>query len=222
MPRTFSMIISVPLLVAFSTTLGSDDSAKQAVKTLTELRETISKQLPAGWTASISPVEPALVISSDKPVPVEYRKLASFQLAKQTEEQVKIRLVAMAYVSPEEHKQIQQQNDACKKKRLRFEDENLSHLFRRVISSNKIERPYPPATYAPEADKEKELITEYALLWLNTQARNLPTHHYKNLSFRLEGLEDGPMLVASIADKQGEKQYLDILKMLEKVAPRYE
>ncbi|MDP1564423.1 MAG: hypothetical protein Q8M16_23835 [Pirellulaceae bacterium] len=148
--------------------------------------------------------------------------MASFQLAKRVEEPVEIRLVAMVYVSPDEYQQINKQNEANTKKRLAFEDNNLSHLFNRVTSSDKIERPYPPEAYAPQTKEEKEIITEYAFLWLNTRSKILPSHRFKTISFKLEGLEDGPRLMASIAEQQTEKQYRDILKMLETVAAPYE
>ena len=204
-------------LMCGSGSLAAEFSPQRAADTHEELRGAVQKVVPSGWAVIVSPAEPALVISCEKNLSVEYRSVASFQVLKRANERVAVRFVAAPFVSPERHASIQQRNRERRQRRIQFEDRHLSKMAEATTLTFKLELPIPPTRYKPQTGQEKHTITEYAFLWLRTQPKNLPSHAFKDISFHRHGLKRG----ASIVDEAKAREYNSIMKSVEKMIEPY-
>ena len=192
---------------------------------LAELLQKVRSTLPQGWAARLTQKNDQLIVAFKKEASVEYRSEAAFILLKRVDEPIQISLVRVQFITVDEYENQKNNNQLERQKRIEFEEKHLSHLFDNVLQNHKISNhPFPPKMYNPQTADDKQAVTDYEALWNNTEPMELPTHMFKNASFRIKHYPiinaGGPHIY--IVDEHLRKQHDAIMVSLSELLSEYE
>ncbi len=198
---------------------------KDDVDTLEKLQREIKRILPSGWDVEIIPTarwreprsdegdSPCLLISTKESVSVQFQfpNSAPGSPPEKRSQKLDLALVAFPLVSSEQHASMLKTNSEKTNTRL-----NFMNKLKGIQWAHMGPTPFPPTAYRPKSEKEKQLVLEYAFLWMRTEPQKLPTHHYTTLSFTLS--KDDSVL---ILDEPRDKEFLQIQKSLNQILTPY-
>jgi hypothetical protein len=214
------------LLLSICNSQASAAEQERNAESFEKLRAECVKFVPRGWIVELTLANdgnsaragecPALVIRTERSVPVEYH-MPNPSTAGETfrkTEPLAIRLVAQPYVSPIDYAAMKRRNNDFTAQRTamakRMKSEKINSAFMGP-------EPIPPSGFRPESYTETRLVWEYAFLWLETEPKPLPTHRFEILTLKL----DAPQNV-TINDKRAAEDFQAILQSIGKTLAAYE
>lgn len=164
------------------------------------------------------------MIKSAEPLPVEY--IAQIGLPARSRDEpepppdithkvVEATLTFVKYMSPQDHAAARKHNDRLRQPRLDF----IRSRLRQDLFGYKSPPPWRPSAYSPRSAQERQLIQEYAFLWIATEPQPLPTHYFRTLSIDLSGMS--PSFI-KIHHAKKDKEFHQILDELDKIVEPYE
>lgn len=219
-PRTCLFTFILALMVANHICAADEDANRVAL--LEEVATKVRKLLPASWEVTITPSaddfsgsdEPALVVRTKQPVATltQYPNPAPGQKPLAKEVIVSVRFECRPFVSQEAHANATKRNLAMRDERLAFAAKHLSKVQTGYMGNP----PIPPGHHTPENAEQQRAVLEYAFLWLRTVPEELPSHHYRNLSF-----DRNYAFYTTMADPAKAKEFNKLLDKLDEILTPY-
>jgi hypothetical protein len=231
-PSAFGRTMFIFMEVDTITVLSQPPEVTAAAN-LKKLISRIESGLPSGWTVNFKrdrnrcrESEARLVIQSTQPLPLEYIGQIGAPAPSDdpdpssdiVRKPATIDVLFASYLTPQEYESAKAENRQLQQKRRQFE---LAHLSR-VRYGWKGPHPLPPIAYEAHSPKEENLLREYAFLWLSTEPRRLPTHHYATLAVIAYDLHGMSSIHIKIHDPAKDREYRELLKRLEATFQPYE
>lgn len=213
------------LLIVFTmgaVAFAADDATDQAAQ-LEQLLAEVQQTLPAGWSAEITPTEkwpthrrtnaPGLVVYRHENVQGYYDAPNPGSDGPETQStEVMFMFTAMPYLTQPQYRNLKNDNETRGQTRLEFE-KKLKDIPGGYMGAN----PWPPGAYEPADESQRNLIRQYAFVWLNTEPHPLPNYSYNHLSF------DGYMQENLVCEKStDQKELATVRALLLKLLNRYE
>ena len=225
--------VAILLLAFVFNTRSVEASEKEDIAQLEQLITQVEKILPAGWTAAFEvanepcgrsgpSVQPLLVVKSSEKLPVEYSSSIGRPAAGAdpspyvVHDVVKIEFAFVPYMSPSDYATARKKNEDLDLQRRTFEERRLNK------KQSNYKGGFNPATYPRQTGDKSPLVREYAFVWLNTEPRPMPTHHYGSLAVATHDLRGTTSVEVIIHDAAKNQQFKHILDGLEKIFVPYE
>jgi hypothetical protein len=219
----------IAAFAAASVSRGDDDVARDSAN-LRQLLRRVEAVLPTRWRAEITPDVPidAQLLwrnRSGSPCLTVWRTAPALGIPSAPgmpggtgsdnfpwEEVVpRLQLSLVEFLSEEEFARKATENRRKQARRIDFIERQLSGIERQT----KNPYPYPPHAFHPKTDRERELVRQYALVWMRTEPDELPTHHDTTLAFILERDE------YSFRDRAVEREYDAVRERIESLVTPY-
>ena len=168
---------------------------------LRQLLRRVEAVVPAGWRAEITPdvpVDAQLLwrLRSGGPCLTVWRTAPVLGMPNAPgmpgvsdpddlpweEVRPRLQLTLVEFLSDNQFAQRATENRRKQARRNGFIERQLSGIERQT----KNPYPCPPVAFRPKSDAERELVRQYALVWMRTEPVELPTHHDGTLAFITE------------------------------------
>lgn len=189
------------------------DAYAERSKDLQEALSKIKAVLPEGWeaefvcerrhqsalvatrTKKVAAMLPAAINPSAKDVEDE----SEDAVERTFEETVQLRFELQPFMTQEEFAQDCERNRVKARRRMNaFKGLEKNGMIRGFRGGG----PFPPSELHPKTDAEKEQVRRYAVLWVETAIKLLPTHYHKGVAYRFVDSMDQMFIVEPGASKE--------------------
>lgn len=223
---------AVPILVMLAIALApppANAGEAEDAAAFREVRAKLKAALPEGWelvvkldrSRTTDLAHPTIVIRSKNKIPIQRIPPSSGGLPPSNPQKnpflkaevVEIELRSSPIMPPKQWLALWKQNQVFRKQRWNFGKAHFRGMSWYDVKSGV---PYAAERLKPRTALQKKRIIEYAFLRLRTEPRELPSYHFKSLSFTRS-----EMPYTMFQDKRDGKRYAKISAAIEKVLTEY-